>query len=105
MPVKVFISQPMSGLSYADVLDDRERVSAKVARWAGGTDNVDIVPMLEPKDQLGNHPLYNLGSSLQLLSEADLCVLAEGWEEARGCIIERAACYSYGIPYMRESDI
>lgn len=42
-------------------------------------------------------PLWFLGKSLELLSNADAIVLGRGWESARGCRIERECANQYGI--------
>lgn len=38
-----------------------------------------------------------LGMSLILLSKADAAVFAEGWENSKGCRIERRCCEEYSI--------
>lgn len=42
-------------------------------------------------------PLWFLGKSLEVLSEADLAAFAPGWETARGCKIEHQCAKEYGI--------
>ena len=41
---------------------------------------------------------------IKLLSTADLVYLAKGWENARGCNIERTVAFEYGIPIMYYTD-
>ena len=49
-------------------------------------------------------PAWYLGESIKLLSTADLVYLAKGWENARGCNIERTVAFEYGIPIMYYTD-
>ena len=42
-------------------------------------------------------PLWFLGKSLELLSGADVAYFAQGWEDARGCVIEHESALAYGI--------
>lgn len=103
--MKVFVSQPMSGLSDADIFKKRDELLAKASKWYGAP--VKEVPSFSdyvPKGKK-NPRLYSLGKSLTFLAEADLCVFAKGWDEARGCRIEREACAKYGVPYIDEEDL
>ena len=43
-------------------------------------------------------PLWFLGKAIEKLSTADIAVFVEGYEEARGCIIERECTSLYNIP-------
>ena len=52
-------------------------------------------PNFEP-----SHPLQYLARSLALLAEADLAYFAEGWQDARGCCIEKACADEYGIDHI-----
>ena len=60
---KVFISQPMRGLTDEEILEKRSEIK---------------------KD-------------IQLLSQADMIYLGEGWDKARGCKIEYEIAKAYGI--------
>lgn len=42
-------------------------------------------------------PVWYLGKSIQLLSQADMIYLGEGWDKARGCKIEYEIAKTYGI--------
>lgn len=100
--MEVFISQPMSGLSDADILAKRDAILEKAAAHFG--EEVREVPSFVHRmtKEHKNHPLYCLGKSLTLLACADLCIFAEGWKDARGCRMEHAACEEYGVPHMDE---
>lgn len=42
--------------------------------------------------------VYYLGRSLELMSWSDYIYLCDGWESARGCVVERSVAEAYGIP-------
>ena len=86
MSKKLFISQPMNGLSDEQVLQER----------------ADAVPLETFFEDFGPDakPLDYLARSIEFLAKADVAVFAPGWEYARGCRIERQCAEEYGIPVM-----
>lgn len=44
-----------------------------------------------------NEPLYYLSQSLAKMACCDAVFLCEGWENARGCRVERAAAVAYDL--------
>ena len=47
-----------------------------------------------------DNPVWLLGESIKLLSEADYIYTMSGWESSRGCIIEKAVACFYNIPSL-----
>ena len=95
--MRVMISQPMNGLTREQI--DKNRAAAVEALKAQGHTVVDsIVADAPPKDS--NEALYYLGKSLEIMATCDAVLFIEGWENARGCRIERAACRAYGLEVM-----
>ena len=47
-----------------------------------------------------NRPLCFLAKSLENMCLCDAVYFVEGWENARGCRIERAAAEAYGIKIL-----
>lgn len=45
--------------------------------------------------------LWCLGESIKLMAKADVAYFAKGWEEARGCRIERECAEEYGITVIK----
>jgi len=45
---------------------------------------------------------WYLGKSIQLLSSADITFFMDGWQNARGCKIERLVSHEYGIPIIHD---
>ena len=92
---KLFISQPMNGISDEEILKEREK-AIQLAKTELGED-VDIIDSFFQSAPHDAKPLWFLGKSLELLSNADVIVLGKGWERARGCRIEHECAIQYGI--------
>jgi len=94
--LKVFISQPMKGRTEKEILDQRKRIEEYIKSEVNY--EVEILDSYVESAPDECNPVFFLGLSLQFLSQADLCVFAEGWEDARGCRIEQQVCEEYNIP-------
>lgn len=92
---KLFISQHMRGKTDEEILAVRAQ-AIQCAERVMGEKAVVIDSFIQgaPADA---KPLWYLGKSLELLSTADIAYFAKGWEEARGCRIERECAEEYGI--------
>ena len=97
--IKLFVSQPMNGKTDEEILEERNRLINEVRRVY---DNVEVIDSFFQDSPHDARPLWFLGKSLELLSTADLAVFANGWSEARGCIIEHECCLKYGIEIFNE---
>ena len=93
--MKVFISQPMRGKSYDEILLDRNQMIKKVEESA--TEKPEVIDSFFQNAPVEAKPLWFLGKSIELLSTADVAVFAKGWKDARGCRIEHECCEQYGI--------
>lgn len=93
--MRVFISQPMRGKTSEEIRAERERLADKARALYG--DGIEIVDSFFEDAPAGVCPLLYLGSSLMLLSTADVAVFAKDWQDARGCRIEHTCALEYGI--------
>ena len=92
-----FISQPMKGLTAEEIKDNRESVENFLKSLGYGI--VDTVFDFEDIEGIKNKPLYYLSKALEkMATEADLVVMLEGYQNARGCMLELQAARAYGIP-------
>lgn len=91
--MKLFISQPMNGLSNEDIQKAREDVINKYPEY----EVINSFFMDAPHDA---KPLWFLGKSLELLSTADAAIFLDGWKNARGCRIEHDCAKEYGITIL-----
>lgn len=88
---KLFISQPMKGKSDEEILRERNKAIAEAERLCDGFVSFSQGAPADAK------PLWFLGKSLEILSQADVVYFAPGWKEARGCRIEHQCAVEYGI--------
>lgn len=92
---KLFISQPMRGKTEEEILEVRAKAIQSAERELG--EEVEVIDSFIKGAPAAAKPLWYLGKSLELLSTADVAYFAEGWEDARGCRIERECAEEYGI--------
>ena len=102
--IKVFISQPMNGLTDSQIKQERERVINSLTHYGYSPNEMTVIDSFieENAPDNVNSGLWYLGKSLELLANADLAVFTKGWENARGCLIEYKCAKEYGISYMCE---
>lgn len=94
---KIYISQPMHGREYDDIIRERKQLIADAA-VALQTD--DIRP-LETLHRTGKaKPLAMLGRSVEQMAEADAIIFAPDWRDARGCRVEHFVASQYDIPIL-----
>ena len=97
---KLFVSQPMNGKTNEEILDVRSKAIESAERELG--EKVEVIDSFFKDAPHEAKPLWFLGESLKLLSEADVVYFAKGWEEARGCRIENQCAIDYGIDLIIE---
>lgn len=104
--MNVFISQPMNGKTELEI--DIERNKAADYIWS-------IYPDATIMDSFfnKNHPFSQivpknapslewLALSLMFLAKSNKAYFVDGWENARGCVIEHMCCEEYGIEIMKD---
>lgn len=97
---KLFISQPMRGKTNEEILRTRQRAIASAAEQLG--EEVEVLDSFFQDAPVEANPLWYLGKSIELLSEADVAFFAKGWEGARGCRIENACAIEYDVELIIE---
>ena len=101
---KLFISQPMGGLTEEEILKAREEIRARAEHAIGEpVELIDSFIKDYPKEIINKSiPLWCLGKSIQLLSQADIAYFGDNWRNARGCKIEHEVARTYGIKIIEE---
>ena len=94
--MKVFISFPMNGKSYDEIVRERNSIINRCKEYF--SDDACYIDTVVK--ELTEEPLYYLGKAIEALSEADIAVFSHGWEKARGCDIEYICAQEYGIPIL-----
>ena len=109
--IKVFISQPMSGLSDEYISDQRMLAITILENFIFPNNEVEILSTFiedNPPETIeaSKSGVWYLGKSLEMLAEADYIYMCRGWETARGCLIEHEVAEKYGIKilYMMGKD-
>lgn len=95
MPKKVFISQPMKGLSNEEIESKRSEAVKCIKERLG--EDVEIIDSFFKDAPHDAKPLWYLAESIHLLANADYAYFVEGWQNARGCLIEYMCAGTYGI--------
>lgn len=119
--MKVFISQPMSGLTEEEILEQREAAIIEAKEILG--EDIEILESYLSSENIEaarqwfertNHCwkddkhkyIWMLARSLTMLSFADVMWLADGWAASRGCNIELREATNAGIPvYIQGKEI
>jgi len=97
---KLFISQPMKDKTDEEILAVREKAIQAAKEVVG--DNVEVLDSFFQGAPHDAKPLWFLGKSFQILSQADVVFFAKGWDQYRGCKMEHEAAKQYGIDAIIE---
>ena len=96
---RVFISQPMNGVTEKKILKVREEAKQYIESILGeeveiidSNINVEGGPSIKYKSR---GPVWCLGESIKLMADADIVVFAPGWWDTRGCKIEYQVALEY----------
>lgn len=90
---KLFISQPMQGKSIEEIFAEREEAAKKATSFVKR--DMEVIDSYIQDAPEGAKPLWFLGKSLELMSDADVVYFAEGWQKARGCRCEYECARAY----------
>lgn len=93
--MKVFLSHPTHGLTEEEIMSIRDSAYYYLRSIYGNIEIIDNLRMYEAPKNSGR--LWHLGRSIQQMEEADAIYFCEGWENARGCLIERQVAEKYGL--------
>ena len=97
---KLFISQPMRGLTDGQILAVRAIAKQKAENKLG--ESVEVIDSFFQSAPTTATPLWYLGESLKLMSTADVVYFVYGWEQARGCRIEHDCARAYDLDMIEE---
>ena len=94
--MKVFISLPMKGLTEDQILRNRKAIMDKYH-----ISEKDVIDTIHKENVPANATAaWYLGNSISQMSESDLVIFAEDWDQANGCLIEHMTCLRYDIPFI-----
>ena len=92
----------MNGLTDEQIRKNRELAEMKVREKMGHDVHIIDSRIYYVPSGAKNIPLWYLGVSFEMLAEADAAYFMDGWEDARGCIMEHEACEKYGIVIIKD---
>ena len=98
---KIFISQPMNGKTTEEIENERNYIIDRLRE----NEHIEIIDSFFKDAPHDANPLWYLGESIKLMSEADVVFFCNGWQTARGCQIEHDCALEYGIDTMYEEDL
>lgn len=101
MKKKIFISQPMNGLTDEEIKKNRNTAIEKLKKFMNG-EKFEILDSFFEDAPYNARPLWYLGESLKILAKADYALFLKGWDKARGCKIENTCAQEYGIQTIYE---
>ena len=84
---KLFISQPMSGLSIEKIKEDRQRGYEYFKSLKVTDKEIEVIDNLQ-EDAEDYIATDYLSTDIKLLGRADGVLFLKGWEDARGCKVE-----------------
>lgn len=96
--MKVFISMGMRSKGTAQIRSEMQKVFSYIKDRLPDAELIDSVIDDADIDIAHNGDstrIYYLGESLKMLASADIVFFAPGWEEFRGCSIERRVARDY----------
>lgn len=101
--MKAMISQPMNGLTDAEIATTKARIT-KILEAQGydvvntffeGYNKIDTSECINP-------PVKYLAKSIEAMANIDAIYFANGWSSARGCNIEHMVAKKYGIKILHQ---
>ncbi len=105
--MKVFISQPMRGLTDEVIKLNRDACLEKFNHYCDKNfvrtenspeDPIELIDSFLKDFDANDNPVKYLAESIRLLADADWVIFDKNWEQARGCMIEHEVAVRYGIP-------
>ena len=103
---KIFISQPMNGKTTEEIENERKHIINRLTlQFARENEHIEIIDSFFKDAPHNAKPLWYLGESIKLMSEADIVFFCDGWQTARGCQIEHDCALEYDIDTMYEEDL
>lgn len=100
--IKVFISQPMRDKTDEQILAERTR-AIEVIKKQFGNDAVVLDSFFQEAPHDAN-PLWFLGQSIIILSQADVAYFIGDWKKYRGCKAENMLAHEYGIKTIEDQE-
>lgn len=100
---RVFISQPMNGISEQRIALHRAEAEKDIVNMLGWGEVVFVNSMIDDEPPEGaNSGIWYLGRSLIILSMCDAVYFCPNWQMYKGCCIEHDVAIKYGLQILKE---
>ena len=99
--IRIFISQPMSGLTAEKIKETRNNVIQKLADYF---ENVEFIDSFNENALNNSDPIAELGKCVSMMSGADFVFFCKGWENSRGCQVKHCVAVKYDVPQIYEDE-
>ena len=104
--IRVFISQPMSGLTMEEQKEIRRKAENDIIytykKYGVSEDHIEFIESDWDAAGPDASQLRYLAVALLDLDTADAAYFADGWSLKRGCIMEHLICKNYNIPIIKD---
>ena len=105
--MKVMLSQPMAGKTDEEIIATRDKAVKTLTEKGYEVVNTLFTDEWYSKENMEKRgvvqiPLCILAKSLENMSLCHAAYFCKGWEQARGCRIERDAAIAYGLQILYE---
>lgn len=98
--MKIFISQAMRGRTDKEILEERQKAKNIIDGIYPDCEFFDSYILNSLNAPENAKPLWWIGMSLMMLSEADMCFFVNDCMNGnRGCLMEYNACVTYDVPF------
>lgn len=101
---KVFISQPVTGLTKEEIKADREK-AIKECKNILGEDIEILQTIFDEEEYPDTKPLEFVGKDIEILANAKYFYSATGWEHSKGCRVERLCAQLYNISIINDPKV
>lgn len=96
-PTKIFISQPMSGRTEDEIVEERATIIELISKKYPWLLPLQIIDSFHSEALNEGNPVRELGKCISLMYDADYVVFANNWNKSRGCKIEHDVAVEYGL--------
>ena len=99
--INIFISQPMTGLTNEQIIENRAAAASCLKDKLGEKYNIKIINNLQMTEE--KKTLEYLGYDIACMADADLVYFIGDWKTHRGCLVEEFIAQKYGYKCAYES--
>ncbi|MEG2379808.1 MAG: DUF4406 domain-containing protein [Bacilli bacterium] len=106
--MKIFVSQPMRQKSEREIFNTMMEAVKDCRKIYKYTDGLTVLKSyfsdieIEENKKIVNEGVYLLGKSIELMAEADVVYFCQGWEKAKGCVLEHECALAYGLEIIED---